>query len=77
MRTLFYTNGKFDRSAIMKEAWKMAKCDFLEMSFSAALKDVWSTAKKQQKKAIYEKELEEKEAKMSSKELAESMGLIF
>jgi hypothetical protein len=77
MKTMYYKNGKFNRSEIMKDAWQMAKKESLEMSLSTALKVVWSIAKNQQKEELAKIELEKKEAKMSPAELAESMGLIF
>ena len=75
MNTNYYNNGKFNRSEIMKNAWRCVRK--LDMSLSAALKMSWSIAKDERRKAERKAEREQQLKNMSSAELAESMGLIY
>lgn len=71
--TALYTDGKFNRSEIMKQAWKMVKNKPQYFNLSQALKIIWSQAKHQKLEADKQKERDE----MSSEQLAESLGLEF
>ena len=75
MNTNYYKNGKYNKSEIMKNAWRCVRK--LGMSLSSALKMSWSIAKDERRKELAKTERQEKEKNMSSAELAESMGLIF
>lgn len=77
MKTMYYINGKFNRSEIMKNAWLMVKNKPEYFDLKGALTIIWSIAKNQKREELARIEREEKEANMTPAELAESMGLIF